>query len=367
MERLSEHDDRPLLPALASALRQLTGLEVDEADLDESAIEDHFRFNIAVTGEDGDPIASGRSLPGLRETLGGKAREKFMDLQGGSYHRDGATSWEFGELALSIRTESGSTAWPALQDQETAVGLRLFDTWDEAALSHIDGVLRLLSISLADKLSYLRKHHGLSSRALMAWSPLGPAQNLVSELVWKSLAETAGDLARVRDDAAFASLCRRVRNEVGKTCLELADQLNQALSHHGRIRSRLSGTVAKNWPDLCADIEAQLQDLIYPGFLSDLEPGRLEHYPRYLKAIEERLDQNEQNPHRDRQRMAQVQPWWDRYIRALERGELYDEHLDAFRWLLEEYRVSLFAQRLGTDGKVSQQRLEQSWDNTGLN
>jgi ATP-dependent helicase HrpA len=92
----------------------------------------------------------------------------------------------------------------------------------------------------------------------------------------------------------------------------------------------------------------------------------LNHYPRYLKAIEERWEQLQQNPLKDQQRMAEIKPWWDRYLGALERGDLYDEHLDAYRWLLEEYRVSLFAQRLGTDGKVSEKRLKQSWKNTGL-
>ena len=128
----------------------------------------------------------------------------------------------------------------------------------------------------------------------------------------------------------------------------------------------MRGGAERKWPEACADINAQLDDLIYPGFLADLEPGRLTHYPRYLRAIEERLGQLQQNPHKDQQRMAQVRPWWDRYTAALERGELYDESLDAFRWLLEEFRVSLFAQRLGTDGKVSEKRLEQSWKSTGL-
>jgi ATP-dependent helicase HrpA len=109
----------------------------------------------------------------------------------------------------------------------------------------------------------------------------------------------------------------------------------------------------------------QLDDLVYPGFLADLEPGRLLHYPRYLHGIEERLNQLEQDPNRDLQRQARIQPWWDRYTEALEDGALYDEQLDSFRWLLEEFRVSLFAQRLGTDGKVSEKRLAQAWSKTG--
>jgi ATP-dependent helicase HrpA len=109
------------------------------------------------------------------------------------------------------------------------------------------------------------------------------------------------------------------------------------------------------------DLVSQLQDLVYPGFLVDLEPGRLEHYPRYLDAVDERLVQFGQDPVRDEKRMALVQPWWDRYRAALEAGCVYDEDMDAFRWLLEEFRVSQFAQRLGTAVKVSEKRLADAW------
>jgi ATP-dependent helicase HrpA len=366
LERLADARDEPMLRACAAALSALTGLAVTEPDLDESAIDPHLRFNIAVTGAEGKLIREGRDLRELQQALGRKAQNRFMTRLGAGYHRDGQTTWVFGSLEEKVRTEGGGFAWPALQDQDTAVGLRLFDTWEEAALSHVDGVLRLLSLALGDKLRYLEKHHGLSSAALMVWSPIGSSADLVSELVLKSLRETAGDVSRVRDEEGFTLLGNRVRNGIGKTCLELAGLLNQALPVYGRIRKQLRSAAAKRWPEAAADMDAQLDDLVYAGFLDDLEPGRLDHYPRYLRAVEERWAQLQQNPQKDQQRMAQIQPWWDRYLTALERGELYDEHLDAYRWLLEEFRVSLFAQRLGTDGKVSEKRLEQSWKETGL-
>ena len=366
IEKLAGVQDRPMLEVCADALSQLTGLEVNESDLDEAAIDPHYRFNIAVIGRAGEVVGQGRDLLKLQQALGKKAQSRFMNRLGAAYNRDGETAWVFGKLESSIRTEGGGVAWPALQDQESAVGLRLFDTWEEAALSHIDGVLRLLAIEMGEKLSYLAKHHGLSSKALMVWSSIGSSHGLISELVWKSLRETAEDLSRVRDEATFTALCGRVRNQLGKTCLELAGLLNQALPVYGRVKVLLRSGAAKKWPEAFADMSTQLDDLVYAGFLQDLEPGRLDHYPRYLRGMEERLGQIQQNPQKDEQRMAQIRPWWERYLGALERGELYDEHLDAYRWLLEEFRVSLFAQRLGTDGKVSEKRLKQSWKNTGL-
>jgi len=124
----------------------------------------------------------------------------------------------------------------------------------------------------------------------------------------------------------------------------------------------LNGDIATRFPAAAADINSQLEDLIYEGFLSHLGRGRLEHYPRYLAAIEERIHGLQLHPRRDEQRMARVMPWWRRYLDRLQQEDcVYDSALDEYRWLLEEYRVSLFAQKLGTAVKTSAKRLEASW------
>ncbi|MEE8496386.1 MAG: ATP-dependent RNA helicase HrpA, partial [Xanthomonadales bacterium] len=366
LEALQGSQQQPLLEECAHGLKKMTGMEILPQDLDEEAIADHFRFRICVTDHDDGVIAQGRDLQSLQDELGKKAQRQFMDRQGQGFNRDGATSWVFGRLESRVTTTDGAQAWPALVDQETAVGLRLFDTPREATLSHIDGVRRLLSLNLADKLNYLHKHHGLTRDALLVWSSQGSSTGLVQELVWKSLGETAGDVSVVRDEAAFAALRHRARKEIGRSCLQLAGLLNELLPLCGRVHRRLSGDIGSRWKDVSAEIGSQMEDLVYPGFLADLEPGRLSHYPRYLRGIMERLDQLEQNPQRDRQRMILVEPWWQAYLGALEGGAPYDQALDSFRWLLEEYRISLFAQRLGTNGKVSEKRLAAVWNKTGL-
>ncbi len=366
LEALQGRQQESLLSECAACLKRMTGMDIRPQDLDETAIADHFRFRICVRDQDGGIIAQGRDLQSLQDELGKKAQRRFMDRQGQSFNRDGATSWVFGQLETGLTTADGTRAWPALVDQETAVGLRLFDTPQEAALSHIDGVRRLLALTLADKLSYLRKHHGLTRDALLVWSSLGSTADLIQDLAWKSLCEATGDVSGIRDEAAFEALCQRLRNEIGSSFLHLAGLLNELLPLCGSVYGRLSGDIGSRWTDVSEEITSQMEDLVYPGFLAELEPGRLSHYPRYLRGIMERLDQRVQNPQRDRQRMSLVEPWWQRYLAALEAGAPYDEALDAFRWLLEEYRISLFAQRLGTDGKVSEKRLAALWKKTGL-
>jgi ATP-dependent helicase HrpA len=366
LESLQDKRQRPLLVECASHLKKMTGMDIQAHDLDEAAIADHFRFRICVRDQDGEMIAQGRDLQSLQEELGNQARRRFMDRQGQSFNRDGATDWDFGELEACMTTADATSAWPALVDQESAVGLRLFDTRQEAVMSHMDGIRRLLALKLADKLSYLYKHHGLTRDSLLVWSSLGSTTDLIHELAWKSLCETAGDVSNIRNESDFEALCHRVRNEVGRSCIQLAGLLNELLPLCGLVYGKLSGDTGSRWTDACAEISSQMEDMVYPGFLADLEPGRISHYPRYLRGIMERLDQLEQNPQRDRQRMNLISPWWQAYLKALEEGAPYDETLDDFRWLLEEYRISLFAQGLGTEGKVSEKRLAAFWKQTGL-
>jgi ATP-dependent helicase HrpA len=365
LESIRGRDAESLLEVCAEELQRMTGLQVGVEELSETRIPDHFRFLVRVVDPEGEVLDSGRDLAAIQEHLGLKAQRQFMDQQGQAFNRDGETGWTFGTLSPDITTSDGATAWPALVDQEEAVGLRLFDTWDEAVLSHIEGVMRLLTLMIPDKLGYLQKHHGLGRETLLAWSPLGSTTQLIKDLLRRSLVDCAGDVSHTRDRDGFESLCRRVRNEIGNTTLERVTLLNEILPLFGALSLRIDGDIVARHSDLYDDLSSQLEDLLYPGFLIDLEPGRLEHYPRYLKAIKERLVQLEHNPVRDGQRMALVEPWWRRYREALNRNCVYDTEMDTFRWLLEEYRVSLFAQRLGTAGKVSEKRLTEAWRKTG--
>jgi ATP-dependent helicase HrpA len=364
-DALSGRENEPMLEACAVELRRMTGLQIGSKDLDESRIDDHFRFLVCVTGKDGRLIERSRDLAGLQARLGRKAQRRFMDRQGAGFNRDGETEWTFGRLDTRITTSAGATAFPAVVDQEKAVGLRLFDTWEEAAIAHHDGVMRLLRLQLADKVSWLHKHSGIDHAARMAWAATGSPAELVADLVSRSLEDAAGDLSRVRDETAFESLCRSVRSSAGLAMQSAAAVLNESLKLYGNVAADVYGRLEDSRPEAFEDISTQLEDLMYPGFVSQLSPGRLEHYPRYLKALQERLRQLAVDPQRDAKRLQMVRPWWQKYLGALEAGKSYDEALDRFRWLIEEYRVSLFAQRLKTAEKVSEKRLADAWQDAG--
>ncbi|MBT8057522.1 MAG: ATP-dependent RNA helicase HrpA [Gammaproteobacteria bacterium] len=363
-EVLREHGGQPMLEALSAEIHRMTGLEVPMSELDERRIDPHFRFLLRVENREGECLARSRDLDELQEQLGRKAQRRFMDRQGAAYNRDGETDWAFTTLEARVTTGSGAVAFPALVDQEKGVGLRLFDTWEEAAHAHSEGVIRLLRFRLADKLKYLASHHGLDRRAQMSWSSVDSPARLAASLVLRSLEDAAGEVTGVRDEAAFDALCDRVRTSIGKIANDYAALLNEALGLYGELAPRVS-RLARTRPDVHHDTSTQLDDMLYAGFLQDLFPGRLQHYPRYLRALRERLDQLELDPAKDAARQALISPWWARYLEALEAGQLYDQAMDSYRWLVEEYRVSVFAQKLGTAEKVSDKRLSAAWRATG--
>jgi ATP-dependent helicase HrpA len=285
-----------------------------------------------------------------------------MDRQGAEWNRDGATRWSFDTLPAAVKTPSGSPAWPALVDQGDAVGLRLFDTADQAAVSHLEGVRRLLAISLKDKLGYLQKNHGIDAQCLLQWSPFGSAGQLLEDLAWISMCSVAdGAAIAVRDGNAFAALVRDARAAIGGAFNGLAGHLATALDIIGALARALDSQLERLRPGAFEDLESQLHDLVYEGFLPDVGAARFEQYGRYLEAMRFRLERLEHHPARDAQMLARIKPYWDRYLRHIARGGEYDEALDDYRWLLEEYRVSLFAQHLGTAVKVSPKRLDGAW------
>ncbi|NNL95268.1 MAG: DUF3418 domain-containing protein, partial [Xanthomonadales bacterium] len=281
--------------------------------------------------------------------------------QGRDWNRDGQTEWTFGSLPRSCKTSAGALAYPALVDQSEAVGLRLFDTNADAALAHIEGVRRLLGIQIRDKLAWLSKNHGLTPPALAAWTARGSAHQLLEDLAWSSLAAVADVYAlNVRDKATFDGLLNNVRRELGAVFQARSSLLEEVLTGLSALGPALQALQSSH-PDVANDLAGLLDDLLYQGFLLELGPDRLAHFPRYLDAMQVRLTRLGEDPRRDAGLVARLDDYWQRYLDYLAAGNEYDLALDEYRWLCHEFRVSLFAQHLGTAQKVSPKRLEQAW------
>ncbi len=345
---------------LAVELSRMSGMQVGADDFKLDKLPRHLHFLVRVRADGGKVLGQGRDVEVLIERFSDRARREFMDRQAGQWQRDGLGPDDFPELPEIITTRGGHKAWPALVEQGDAAGVRLFDTPEEARLAHHDGVAALLRKALKDRWKYLAREHGLSREAQLGWTRVEDVSAITKalrNLVLRSFLDNAWE---VRDKAAFGELTATARQELIGRYQPSAALLDECLRLWHALSMRLD-SLAEAAPKAIADMRSQLDDLMYASFPDDIDAERLAHYPRYLRAMDQRVDALELDPVRDEQRMSQVQPWWHRYLEHLSEGGWYTPELDRFRWLIEEYRVQIFAQKLGTAEKVSKKRLSEAW------
>jgi ATP-dependent helicase HrpA len=250
--------------------------------------------------------------------------------------------------------------FPALIDKGDAVTIEVFDEPEVAAAKHRGGLRRLFALQLRDALKYLEKNIPDLQKMAVAYMPLGTLEELREQVI-----EVALDRAFLLDPlpANAADFQRRLDEGRGRLTLianEVARLAGAILADYAAAARKVKET--KIQPDASADAAQQLQRLLPKRFLSSTPWTRLQHLPRYLKGIVLRLDKLRADPARDAARLAELKPQEQRYWRLVsERKGVTDERMEDFRWLLEELRVSFFAQELRTPQPVSVKRLEKVW------
>jgi ATP-dependent helicase HrpA len=273
------------------------------------------------------------------------------------------TDWSFGalpELMELGRHVDGraqtAIGYPALVDVGDAVALQLFDAPEQAAATHRDGLARLFAIALREPLKYFEKHIPDFQRMSLLYAGFGSAEDLRRELVAALLARACLGEPLPNDAASFAARVADARTRLNLVGQELARTVAEILAEHAAVQRRLAAAHA--FPAAVADVQAQLQALLPKRFVTATPGAQLRHLPRYLKAVSARLEKLRNDPARDAHKLAELSPLvqgWQR-LAAQRRGQA-DARLEELRWLLEELRVSLFAQELRTPMPVSARRL----------
>lgn len=386
-----------LTDVLLKLVRDETSLDVKRTDFKLDMVPAHLFMNFRVVDEHGRQLGMGRNLGALKSELGAKARGAFQALaglkvspspapsgegQGGgaagpaaeakrpspSLAQEGGgekryTAWTFGELPELMEIRKGGTSlvgFPALVDKVDAVTIEVFDEPEAAAAKHRVGLRRLFALNLRDALKYLEKNIPDLQKMAVGYMPLGTQEELREQIV-----EVALDRAFLLDSlpAHAADFQRRLEEGRGRLTLianEVARLAATILADYAAAARKIKDT--KIQPDATADALQQLQRLVPKRFLAATAWPRLQHLPRYLKAIVLRLDKLRADPARDAARLAELKPQEQRYWRLVaERKGAVDERMEDFRWLLEELRVSFFAQELRTPQPVSVKRLEKVW------
>jgi ATP-dependent helicase HrpA len=366
-----------LTSAIGHALLRHTGVEVPVDAWRSERLPAHLVMHFRIVDGAGTVLASGRDLAALQRRLGAEAARRFARLPASGLERHGLRRWDFGDLATSVEFEraGGSyTGYPALVDEGDAVALRVLDTPERAAAEHRRGLRRLFMLQLSREMKYLRKNlPGLQPMCLAYALTPAPA-----ERSGDACAELREDLVSTIVDGAFldngAAGLRtagefEARLEIGRRALmtkagELCELVGRILEQYRQVLAVRRETYSESRRDSFADIDRQLAHLVYRGFVAHTPPERLVELPRYLKAIELRLRKLSREPRRDASNAETLSVLWRRYAErraAHEQRGIRDPELSVYRWMLEELRVSLFAQELGTAQPVSVKRLERQW------
>ena len=391
-----------LTDALLKQVRDETSLDVKRADFKLDMLSPHLFMNFRVVDEHGRQLGHGRNLGALKAEWGAKARGAFQALAGlklggqsGSEQKTAPapegkaqpaiknvakaapapasapaapagqryTTWTFGELPELMEIKKGGqtlVGFPALIDGGDAVTIEVFDEPEVAAAKHRAGLRRLFALQIKDALKYLEKNIPDLQKMAVAYMPLGTQEELRAQII-----DVALDRAFLLDPLPTdeADFKRRVDEGRGRLTLianEVARLAGTILIEYAAAARKLKDT--KNAPDATADVAQQLQRLMPKQFIAQAPWAQLAHFPRYLKAITLRLDKYRADPARDAAKLAELRPQEQRYWRLVaERKGAVDARMQELRWLLEELRVSFFAQELRTPQPVSVKRLDKLW------
>ena len=397
------------LDAVIADIREQKGLLCKTTDFKFETLPVHLTMNFKVVDEHGRQLEMGRNLANLRAEFGGQARESFQKIasaeklalldgnasphyqtgtassssssrnsaddrkQGGAsksaapvMKQENLTGWTFDSLPELLEVQQGKQTligYPALVDKISHCHIEVFDDPDEAARVHRIGLRRLFALQLKEQVKFLEKNIPGLQQMGMQFMALGSQEELREQII-----QTAIESACLQHPLPTNAGEFSIRREEGKARLnllanEIARMAGQILAEFYSLPKKLQGVKAH--AQAAADMQSQLQQLVTKRFIAETDFTQLAHFPRYLKAITIRLDKLRADPSRDARLMAEwnsvAQPW-QRMPRKSGTGSDIDPKLLEFRWMLEELRVSLFAQELKTPMPVSVKRLQKVWE-----
>lgn len=370
-----QRTDRGFLTVLAEDIRETLSVPCTASDFKVEQLPPHLIMNFRVVDEHGRTLEMGRSLAQLRAELGGLAQDAFQSVAQAdeSVAKDlaeGVTDWTFGELPeLMEISRRGQTliGHPALVDQGNVCSIEVFDDPVEAARTHRKGLRKLFRLVLREQVKYVERslkdlgRVSMQAAVVPGLSRLFESTDTLSRGVVDAVLEATALVDPLpTDEESFKARKEDVRGRLTLVAGEVARLLTTIVTEATSLPMKLRRFT--DAPELVRDVEEQLDALFPPDFLLAAPFSQLMHYPRYLKAIHYRLDRYRDDPKRDAERQAALTALRVPYLRALAaRRGVPDPQLTDFRWLLEELRVSLYAQQLRTPMPVSVKRLERIW------
>lgn len=356
--------EKPLLDTLIYELRRMTGVTVEAEHWNWEQIPSHLKMTFRVVDENGKKIAESMNLDELKFSLKDRVQESISAVADDGIEQSGLHIWSFAELPQCYEQKQRGfsvKAFPAIVDEKDAVGIKLFETEFEQAVAMQQGLRRLLLLNVPSPIKYL--HEKLPNKAKLGlyFTPFGRVLDLIDDCIACAVDKLIADFGGfVWNEEGFDKLRDFVRENVNEVTVDIAQKVEQILTLTHQFNQRLKGKMDFTMAFALSDMKSQITGLIYQGFVQKSGYARLPDLLRYLQAIDKRMDKLAQDVNRDRAamlRVEQVQQVYQQLLAKLPKSKPISDEVAEIRYMIEELRVSLFAQQLGTKYQVSDKRV----------
>ncbi|MGU3230595.1 ATP-dependent RNA helicase HrpA [Vibrio cholerae] len=356
--------EMPLLDAMEKELRRMTGVTVLREDWKLDQLPAHLKITYRAVDHRNRKLNESCDLHELKESLKEKVQETLSQVADDDIEQRDLHTWSFGELPKVYQQKRGGfevRAYPALVDKKDSVEIKLFETEQEQLGAMRAGQRRLILLNVPSPIKYLHANLPNKSKLGLYFNPYGKVLDLIDDCIAcgvDKLIEERGGM--VWEPQAFEALKEHVRAELGDTVVEIAKQVETILTTAYNINKRLKGKVDFTMAFALSDVKAQIEGLIFSGFATECGWKRLPDILRYMRAIERRMEKLPVDPNKDRLHMLKIESVANKYkelLNKIPKGMAIPDNVREIRWMLEELRVSYFAQQLGTPYPVSDKRI----------
>ncbi|MCX8640032.1 ATP-dependent RNA helicase HrpA [Gilliamella sp. B3172] len=363
--------DQPLLETLETEFRKMTGVKITNEDWQLDQIPDYLKMSFSIV-DNNKEIAFGKDLDKLKEQLKTQVQQALSSLtekKSISLEQDNLTDWNFGTLPHIYEAKQKNyvvKAYPTIIDNQNSVSIKLVDSKQEQQRLTKLGLRRLLILNIPSPIKYLHEKLPNKSKLGLYFNSFGTVLSLIDDCIACAvdyLIEKNNQT--IENQEQYQQLLDYTKAHINETVVDIAKQVESILTLHFNINKKLKGRVDLSLAFALSDIKQQINNLIYKGFVAKSGYHRLNDIHRYLLAIEKRIEKLMQNASKDRQAMntvEEVKNLYENWLNSLTENQRLQQQVVNIRWMIEELRVNLFAQQLGTPYPISAKRIKQQID-----
>lgn len=358
-----------LIEAMANKLRRMSGVTVTPESWNETAVPAHLRINFKIY--DGKKlIKQGRDLAELKGQLSPKVQQRLDKSAGESVKRNDIDSWDFADLPQVVTEQQQGfeiKAYPALTHTDGKLSIQMYDNPQEAEQKHARGVRELILKQVPSPIKHLQKTLSNKAKLAMYFNPWGKVDVLIQDCIAAAVDDIITEHKQhhefIRDEQRFNAVKEQVRAELNERVETIAGSVERCLLLSQSIRKQLKGKIPLDQIQSRGDVQKQLDELVFKGFVSRLGAKRLLDVERYLKALQKRLEKLPVDPNKDRLLTLTLDGLELDYRKLLKKyPKVVPEEVSEIYWMLQELRVSFFAQTLGTKYPVSEKRVKNAME-----